>query len=108
MKAFSKINEKLTIADNIYFLHGGETIRINLDALPLENIDIFKKSCEISRLNFSGIDIISSNILKPFSETNGVINEINNFPGMAIHFYAGMQNNLEPAKKILNNYFNQV
>ena len=54
-----------------------------------------ERACRLVRLDFAGVDVISSDISRPFAETGGVILELNGLPGLRPHYVT-----LTPARDV--------
>lgn len=85
---------------------GGETKKVSLSEIHPDNIELFIKIQNISFLEYTGIDYISSDLSKSWKETNSVINEINSSIGIDTHYYADMSLDLSAPRKVLAAYFN--
>lgn len=96
---------RVELRDNCNYSTGGETHRIDKNSIPEENKELFIKVQKISNLDLCGVDFISKNITVPYSKTRSVINEVNSSNGVDIHYFADMEENLLPVKRILQKYF---
>ena len=63
------------------------------------NLDIAIRACKLFELNVVGVDIITTDISKPWYETGAIINEIN---------YAPMIGRSEPSRKYLHTYLDRL
>jgi cyanophycin synthetase len=81
-----KHQEKIYIRRNCNMSTGGLTID-RTDEIHPENAKLAIKATKIIGLKFAGVDIITSNISKSMIHSSGVINEINNNPGLRIHHF---------------------
>jgi cyanophycin synthetase len=81
-------NKKIFITNTINFHNGANPVRINMDKVPIENINIFVKAHKLIGLECSGIDYMSTNIYKPYFENDGHIIEINDMVDTKIHIDA--------------------
>jgi cyanophycin synthetase len=77
--------KKLFITNTINFHNGANPVRIKLDYIPKENIDIFIKAHKLGKLECSGIDYMSPDIRVPYNKNNGHIIEINDMVDTKIH-----------------------
>lgn len=59
---------------------GGELGDVEFQHVPCENLQYLRKAADISRLEFVGLDVISKDITRPFSDVGWVINEVNSHP----------------------------
>jgi len=60
--------------------------------------------CSRYRIELAGLDIITTDIRKPLSETGGVINEINTTPGLHHHVLVSDHNKMTPVGSLVLNY----
>ncbi|MEH6458047.1 MAG: hypothetical protein V7749_17085 [Cocleimonas sp.] len=60
-----------------------------------------REICKRYRIELAGLDIISTDISKPLSETGGVINEINTTPGLHHHALVSDQNKTHVNKTLV-------
>ncbi len=63
-----------------------------------------QKICSQYRIELAGLDIITTDITKPLSETGGVINEINTTPGLHHHSLVSEQNMITPVGGLVLDY----
>lgn len=63
--------------------------------------------CNRYRIELAGLDIISTDISKPLSETGGVINEINTTPGLHHHALVSEHNKMTPVGSLVLDYLLQ-
>jgi cyanophycin synthetase len=71
-------------------------------AVHPEIIETGKKITELFGLKLAGVDVITSDISRPLSETCGVINEVNTNPGLHHHYLiANPENGVPVARMIL-------
>jgi cyanophycin synthetase len=98
-------NEEIYVKDVIN-LHSGGEVR-NVENIS-ENIkSTCKKIAQILDIYLAGFDIITSDISKPFNDTNGVINEVNTAPGIdAIYKVINYDTHVDVAEIILKDMFN--
>ena len=77
---------------------------IAIDVTDLVHEEVEKlciRTADIIGLDVAGIDITTTNISKPLSETGGRIIEINAAPGIRMHHYPSRGNSRNAAKKIV-------
>ncbi len=91
---------------SIVNLHAGGEVE---DVTKLVNDDIVnvcQKVTKIMDIFLAGIDVITSDITKPLSETEGVINEVNTSPGLDAHYKVrNQEERRDVAKDILIEMF---
>lgn len=97
-QGYSKINileknKKIFITNTINFHNGANPIRIDINKVPIENIDLFIKAHKLIELKCSGIDYMSNDIYIPYNINNGHIIEINDMVDTKIHMDADNGNN---------------
>ncbi len=63
-----------------------------------------RKICSQYRIELAGLDIITTDIGKPLSETGGVINEINTTPGLHHHSLVLEQDKVTPVGSLVLDY----
>jgi len=85
--------KKLFITNTINFHNGANPVRINLESIPKENMDIFIKAHKLGKLECSGIDYMSSDIRIPYNKNDGHIIEINDMVDTKIHVDADNKSN---------------
>jgi glutathione synthase/RimK-type ligase-like ATP-grasp enzyme len=83
-----KNNKKIFITNTINFHNGANPVRMDLNKIPIENINIFVKAHKLIKLECSGIDYMSTNIYIPYYENDGHIIEINDMVDTKIHIDA--------------------
>jgi cyanophycin synthetase len=99
-------NKKLYITNTINFHNGANPVRVNIDKIPIENINIFIKAHKLGNLECSGIDYMSNDITVPYYLNNGHIIEINDMVDTKIHIEADNKNKpLFLYENILKNLF---
>lgn len=67
---------------------GGSVEVVDINTIHKDNIKLFKKVMNTTKLTLAGLDFISQDISKSYKENGGVMNEINICPDVAIHFIA--------------------
>lgn len=92
-KSILENDKKLAITNTINFHNGANPIRIKLDNIPNENIDLFIKAHKLGKLECSGIDYMSPDINIPYYINDGHIIEINSMVDTKIHIDADNQAN---------------
>jgi cyanophycin synthetase len=98
-------NEEIYVKD-IVNLHSGGEVR-NVENVSEDIKSICKKISQILDIYLAGFDIITSDISKPFSETNGVINEVNTAPGIeGMYKSTNSETFVDVAEIILKDMFN--
>ena len=80
--------KKIFITNTINFHNGANPVRIDINVLPKENIDMFIKAHKLAKLECSGIDYMSYDISLPYYENDGHIIEINDMVDTKIHIDA--------------------
>lgn len=65
---------------------GGERVRIDRNAVPEINKDLFTRAAATLKLRFAGIDYISPDITVAYTDIHTAINEINSAPDLDVHF----------------------
>ena len=74
------------------------------DQVHADIISQGRKICSQYRIELAGLDIITTDIGKPLSETGGVINEINTTPGLHHHSLVSEQNMITPVGGLVLDY----
>lgn len=99
---------KITLKETANVSQGGETIRVRLNSLHPDYINIFREAYKLSRASFLGIDLITDNIQKKPTQTNSGIIELNGSPQITGIYYADLLENrpLYGVKKILRTLIN--
>ncbi len=85
-------DKNLIISTVINMHNGANIVRIPIDKLPKENINIFLKTNKVLGITTSGIDFLSKDITVPYNKNNGRILEINGTPDTEIHTIVSKQN----------------
>ncbi|MFN7975631.1 MAG: cyanophycin synthetase [Acidobacteriota bacterium] len=68
-------------------LSTGGTAIDRTDEIHFENIDIAERAARVVGLDVAGIDMITTDVSKPLSETKGGICEVNAAPGFRMHLH---------------------
>lgn len=84
---------------------GGERVQIDRDLVPQVNKDMFKKAAKTIKLRFCGLDYISPDIMKPYTEIATAINEINSAPDSDVHYRDAHPYSNYAAKRIIDKFF---
>lgn len=71
------------------------------EAVHPEIIAAGKKITELFGLKLSGVDVITTDITRPLSETGGVINEVNTNPGLHHHYLIANPENGVPVARLI-------
>lgn len=86
--------------------HQGSTVEEVTSLVHRDFIEISRKAMAACKITFSGIDIITPDISRPFSEVGGWINEINSTPSFYGHYQVTNQQDLKfPAVKFFIKVF---
>jgi len=83
-----EINKKIFITNTINFHNGANPVRVSLNNISKDNIDLFIKAHQLIDLECSGIDYMSNDITIPYYDNNGHIIEINDMVDTKIHIDA--------------------
>jgi glutathione synthase/RimK-type ligase-like ATP-grasp enzyme len=83
--------KNLIISTVINMHNGANIVRIPLDKLPKQNIEIFLKTNKVLGITTSGIDFLSKDISVPYNKNNGHILEVNGTPDTEIHTIVSTQ-----------------
>lgn len=105
LKSIADINAKITLRNNCNFSEGGETKRVNLDTIPLENLKMLAKCATIANLRLCGVDFICQDITLPYTNQVCGVNEINSNPHLEVNYHADNLCSIEPVIKILDKAF---
>jgi len=84
LKTIPGKNESVPVRTICNCSTGGETVDV-LNMIPQSTIDDCKHVLKTLKVVLGGVDIITSDITKPFSETNAIINEVNTSPGLVFY-----------------------
>lgn len=70
--------------------NGGGIDDVEINMIHPDNIVMFKKAAQVSNLKLTGMDFITPSMLIPYYKMPGEcgILELNNRPGMGVHYYA--------------------
>lgn len=98
--------EKLYLRENANLSTGG-TAKDCTDIIHPENMEIAVKAAKLIGLDIAGVDITTSDISKPITETGGVIIEINAAPGIRMHHYPAEGKPRNVAKAIVDMLYPQ-
>ena len=85
MNSIIKKDKKIYISDVINMHNGSSIKRINIDNIPKKNLDMFVKVADSIGITCCGIDYISKDITKEYSDSKDVVLEVNGKPDTAIH-----------------------
>ena len=77
--------DKLIITKIINSTNGTDLKRIDIDSIPIENINLFIEATKSLNLELSGIDFIIKDITVPYTINGGAIIEVNRNPDKYIH-----------------------
>jgi len=106
LKSIIPKKKTLFLRRNCNMATGGETTRVSLKNVHKDNLKLFIKSANLVNLDFAGIDFITKDISKSYKDNNSIINEINRFPSLDVHYFADMKMDNSVAEKLLSMYFN--
>lgn len=98
--------KKIFLRKNSNMSTGGETTRIGIETVDIDNIQLFKKVTNLFDLSLAGIDVIIPDITKSYKKQKAIINEVNKAPGLRAHYLADMKEDNFVAEKIFSLYFN--
>jgi cyanophycin synthetase len=97
-------NEEIYVKDVVNIYSGGEIRSIEKVSEDIKTT--CKKIAKILNIYLAGFDIITTDITKPLSQTNGVINEVNTSPGIvAIYKVASSETCVDAAEIIIKDMF---
>jgi glutathione synthase/RimK-type ligase-like ATP-grasp enzyme len=82
------LKRKVFITNTINFHNGANPVRIDIEKVPNENLNMFVKAHKLIGLECSGVDYMSDNIYVPYLENDGHIIEINDMVDTKIHIDA--------------------
>ena len=75
---------KIIISNVCNYHNGSRLIRIPIQNVHPDNLEMFKKINKVIDLKLSGIDYMSPDITKSYKNNYGYINEVNSGPSMKI------------------------
>jgi cyanophycin synthetase len=78
-------NKKIFITNTINFHNGANPVRVPINTISKDNIDLFIKAHQLIDLECSGIDYMSNDITVPYYMNDGHIIEINDMVDTKIH-----------------------
>lgn len=81
-------NKKIFITNTINFHNGANPVRMDLNRIPKQNINMFIKAHKLINLECSGLDYMSKDIYIPYYINDGYIIEINDMVDTKIHIDA--------------------
>jgi len=96
---------KIIISNVCNYHNGSRLVRIPIQHVHPDNLEMFKKINKVIDLNLSGIDYMSSDITKSYKKGNGYINEVNGGPDMKIHNVCDPKNSSSIIQKFVSNLF---
>jgi cyanophycin synthetase len=99
------IDEKVELTNIANISAGGIGVAVT-DKIHPENSEIAIKAAQSLGLDVAGVDIITSSIEEPLSETGGKIIEVNGGPDLRIHYYVSEGESVNPGEAIVKNLLN--
>ena len=96
--------KKLDLKDTANLSTGGTAADVTADVHP-DNVSFAERAARIIGLDICGIDIMATDVKKPFSETGGVVLEVNAAPGLRMHVAPSAGTPRKVGKKIIEMMF---
>lgn len=93
--------EVVKLRENRNISTGGSAVECTHDIHP-DNVRFAIDAAKIVGLDIAGIDIITTDISKPLTETGGVIVEVNAVPGLRMHLHPTVGNSINVASDIVD------
>ncbi len=100
-------DEVVYIRENDNLSTGGSAIDVT-DLVHEEIKKVCVRATQVIGLDVAGIDITTSNISKPLSQTGGCIIEVNAAPGIRMHHFPSRGTPRNVAKKIVQSLFPNI
>jgi cyanophycin synthetase len=96
--------EKVFLRENANISTGGIAIDVT-DDIHYENVLLAKRIGKIVGLDIAGIDLVTEDIAKPLTKTNGAVIEVNASPGIRMHLYPSVGTARQVGEKIVDYLF---
>jgi glutathione synthase/RimK-type ligase-like ATP-grasp enzyme len=82
-------------------------MKVDLQAVHPENLEMFVRAAELSGLVLAGLDFRSEDLRVPYSQNRACVNEINSTPHLWPHYYCEQRKDLSAVIAILEDYFSE-